>query len=113
VDRRSLPSRYLAFGSITFGHIDDALALPRSARHSAGFIESCVPLARWHKFGKTTTGIFTCPHCGAVYEVTYTRLAAADHDWAICVPQGDEKVGRCLLTLVQIEALDGPLARDA
>ena len=57
---------------------------PRSARHSAGFIESCVPLARWYKFGKATTGIFTCPHCGAVYEVTYTRMEARDDDRAIC-----------------------------
>jgi transcription elongation factor Elf1 len=29
-------------------------------------------------------GFFTCPHCGAVYELTYTRLVATDHDRAIC-----------------------------
>ena len=29
-------------------------------------------------------GDFTCPYCGAVYELTYTRLAATDHDQAIC-----------------------------
>jgi hypothetical protein len=27
-------------------------------------------------------GDFTCPYCGAVYELTYTRLAATDHDQA-------------------------------
>jgi predicted Zn finger-like uncharacterized protein len=58
---------------------------PPSARHSAGFIESCVPLAGWYRFGKTVAGTFTCPHCGAVYEVTYTKLAAANHDRTICV----------------------------
>jgi hypothetical protein len=42
-------------------------------------------LARWYKFRKATTGIFTCPHCGAVYEVTCTRSAATDHGEAICV----------------------------
>jgi formylglycine-generating enzyme required for sulfatase activity len=25
-----------------------------------------------------------CPHCGAVYELTYTRLAATNHDRAVC-----------------------------
>ena len=42
-------------------------------------------MARWYEFGKATTGLFICPHCGAVYEVTYTKLAAMDHNWAICV----------------------------
>jgi len=42
-------------------------------------------LAGWRRLGKATTGIFACPHCGAVYEATYTRLAATDHNWAICI----------------------------
>jgi hypothetical protein len=29
-------------------------------------------------------GNFTCPHCGAEYHVTYTRLLAMDHNQAIC-----------------------------
>ena len=33
---------------------------------------------------RLTAGIFTCPHCGAVYEVTYTRMEARDDDRAIC-----------------------------
>ena len=46
-------------------------------------------MARWYKFCKSrrtrlTAGIFTCPHCGAVYEVTYTRMEARDDDQAIC-----------------------------
>ena len=46
-------------------------------------------MARWYKFCKSrrtrlTAGIFTCPHCGAVYEVTYTRMEARDDDRAIC-----------------------------
>lgn len=85
MDRWSLPSRYLAFGSITFGHIDDALALSPVGPPLRRLIESWVTLARWYRFGKTPAGIFTCPHCGAVYEVIYTKSAAADHDWAICV----------------------------
>jgi hypothetical protein len=84
VDRRSLPSRYLAFGSITFGHIDD-WRTPPSARPSAGFIERACRWPDRTDLKKTAAGIFACPHCGAVYEVTYTRMAASDHDWAICV----------------------------
>ena len=39
---------------------------------------------RWTQLRRSRAGIFTCPHCGAVYELTYTRLAATDHDRAIC-----------------------------
>ena len=46
-------------------------------------------MARWYKFWKSrrarlTAGISTCPHCGALYEVTYTRMEARDDDRAIC-----------------------------
>jgi ribosomal protein L37AE/L43A len=33
---------------------------------------------------RSRAGIFTCPHCGAVYELTFTRVAATDSNRAIC-----------------------------
>ena len=46
-------------------------------------------MALWEDYRRTQlrrsqAGIFTCPHCGAVYELTYTRVAATDFDRAIC-----------------------------
>ena len=45
-------------------------------------------MALWEDYRRqlrrSRAGIFACPHCGAVYELTYTRLAATDHDRAIC-----------------------------
>ena len=32
------------------------------------------------KRSEVLAGIFICTHYGAVYEVSYTRLAATDHD---------------------------------
>ena len=39
---------------------------------------------RWTQLRRSRAGIFTCPHCGAAYELTYTRLTATDSNRAIC-----------------------------
>jgi hypothetical protein len=46
-------------------------------------------VALWEDYRRTQlrrsrAGFFTRPHCGAVYELTFTRVAATDSNRAIC-----------------------------
>ena len=70
------------FAALDLGYGSCVLEFPIFGAHTgAVYGGACMPLT-----GPVPTGgTFFCPHCGALYAVTYSRLAKSESNSAKCV----------------------------